>query len=680
MQIILENSALWLLPIILVSALAAWLLYFKSKSFNKGQRAFLSAIRFFIFFLIGILLLSPLLKSSERREEKPILVWMEDHARSMVLANDSETVKSVFANEDLLADLEEMYTVEKLDFGKSLTAASDSFNSPSTNLYEALNGVQERFYNQNVGGVVILSDGISNSGNNPAYAAQNITYPLFSMGFGDTTSSADMLIDRVVHNNVSYLNNNFPVEIYLKARELEGGSYTVSIADNSGKKLFSQNKSIKGNDYFERIDLFINAEKVGLQRFTVNVTPVGTEENLNNNTRGFTVDVLNNRKKVHIMGTGPHPDMGAIANALKSVEKYEVETFISTNLPEASAKADLYILHDPNAALLEKYASGKNSVWIFQGPTTPISELKKYGGVTAGSNSFEEVQAEINTAFNLFTLSEDEIDFTVDLPPLWSAFGKAEAVSSIYPLFYKRVGSVVTTDPIWFYAQESDKRKAFTLGTGIWKWRIEDYRKQKNFARFDALVYKSVQYLTTNKQERRFVIDIAGRFDQSEPIRAEARLYNSSLELTNEPDLKVTFTNEQNQSFDFSFSRAQNTYRLNAGRLAAGVYTFNATITLGDETFKQAGSFVVEQSLLEETDLVARHQLLRNLSSESGGEFFKGSQLEKLKQELLNNTAAKSIQTLETSTSSLINERWIFAIFLVLMALEWGLRKYFGNY
>ncbi len=605
---------------------------------------------------------------------------MEDHSRSMVLGNDSQKVKSILNDESILNDLEERYTIEKLDFGKSLTASSDSFNAPSTNLYEALSGVQERFYNQNVGAVIILSDGISNTGNNPAYAAQNSTYPLFTMGFGDTTSSADILIDRVVHNNVSYLNNNFPVEIYLKARELEGGNYTVSVSDNSGKKLYSQNKAITGRDYFERIDLFIKAEKVGLQRYTVNVTPVGGEENLQNNTRSFTVDVLNNRKKVYIIGTGPHPDMAALANALNSVEKYEVESFISTDLPDASTKADLYILHDPNAALLEKYASGKNAVWIFQGPTTPLAELKKYGAVTSGSNSFEEVQANINNGFNLFTLSEDEIAFTADLPPLWSPFGKAEVGTSIYPLFSKKVGRVVTTDPAWFYTQDADVRKAFTLGTGIWKWRIEDYRQQKSFTRFDALVYKSVQFLTTSKQERRFVIDMAGRFDQTEPIRAEARLYNPSLELTNEPDLKVTFTDEENQSFEFSFSKAQNTYRLNAGKLPAGVYNYKSSVTLGDETFNQSGSFVVEKSLLEETDLVARHQLLRGLSRESGGKFFKADQLEKLKQDLLANTEAKSIQILETSTSSLINKRWIFAIFLVLLALEWGFRKYFGNY
>lgn len=680
MQIILENSALWLLPIALLSALAAWLLYYKGKSFTKVQRGILAVLRFFVFFCIGVLLLSPLLKSTERKENKPILVWLEDHSKSMLLAPDSQRVKEVFKNESLLNDLEERYTIEKLDFGKDLNIASDSFNAVSTNIYDALVGVQERFYNQNVGGVVLLTDGISNTGNNPAYAVQGLAYPMYTVGFGDTASSADLFIDRVVHNNVSYLNNRFPVEVYLKARELEGKSYTLTISDSKGKELYRANSTIGGKDYFERIDLFLNAEKIGLQRYVVNVTAAEGEKNTENNIRGFTVEVLNNKKKVFIIGSGPHPDMAAIGNALKSVEKYEVQSFIAADLPQPDNEPDLYILHNPNADLLNRYASSKVPVWMFQGASTPLGELKSLGGVTAGSNSFEEAQAQINANFNLFALTEEEVEFTADLPPLWTSFGKPEVAGTAYPLFNKKIGAVATNEPIWFYTQNNNNRRAFTLGTGIWRWRIEDYRLKKNFERFDAFIHKSVQYLTTARQEQRFIIDIAARFDQSEPIRAEARLFNPSLQLTNQPDLKVTFTNEQNESFDFSFSKAQNTYRLNAGRLEAGVYNYKSEVQLGDESFTQQGSFVVEKSKLEETDLVARHQLLRNLAVESDGKFFKSDKIADLREALLESETAKSIQILETNTSSLVHQKWLFALFLILLAVEWGLRKFFGNY
>lgn len=679
-ELIFENSAWWLMLIVVLSALATWLLYFRGRSFTKAQRRILAVLRFAIFVLIGILLLSPLLKSSERKEEKPILVWMEDHSRSMVLNADSTGVRDQLADQELLEGLEEKYSLEQLDFGKDVLMPSDSFSASGTNIYEALSSVQERYYNQNVGGVVLLSDGISNLGNNPAYAAQGLPYPVFTLGFGDTTSSADMLIDRVVSNNVSYLNNDFPVEIYLKARQLSGNNYSITITDTDGKRLFAQTKAIEDNDYFQRIDLFLKAEKVGLQRFTVNVSQVGGEENLDNNSRSFTVDVLNNRKKVNIIGSGPHPDMAALANALRSVEKYEVNSYIATDLPASLEKADLNILHDPTALLLQQFVSKQEPVWIFVGPATPVGELQQLTGISLSSSSFEEVQPHINGSFNLFSLSEAEIEFASELPPLWSPFGRTETPGQIHPLFTKQIGKINTTDPVWFYAQTPERRRAFTLGTGIWRWRIEAYRQQKTFERFDALVYKTVQYLTTAKQERRFMVDIADRFDESEPIRGEVRLYNSSLELINDPELKITFTNEKGQTFDFSFSKTQSTYQLNAGRLAPGVYNWTSGVELGSESFTQNGSFVVEQSRLEESDLVARHDLLRTLSRESGAQFFKSTAVGALKQALLQSTEAKSIQVLETNTVSLINKKWIFVIFLVLMAMEWGLRKYFGNY
>lgn len=679
-ELIFENSVLWLLPIVLLSALATWLLYFRGKGFTNNQRKVLAAFRFLIFVCLGILLLSPLLKSSELEEEKPILVWLEDHSRSMVLGPDSAEVKRSLASTDLLSQLEDRYQVEQVDFGKELTKASDSFAGTGTDLYEALSSVQERYYNQNVGGMVILSDGISNLGNNPAYAVQGVPYPVYSVGFGDTTSSSDMFIDRVVSNGVSYLNNNFPIEIYLKARQLSGSNYTLTVSDNSGKTLHTQRGTVSGADFFQRVDLFLKAEKVGLQQFVVSVSRVGAEENLDNNVRTFAVDVLNNQKKVSIIGSGPHPDMAAIANALKAVEKYEVKSYISADLPPGDHKADLYILHDPTASDLNLFLDDRNPVWIFKGPSTPAEALPEKTNVTFSSGAFEDVQAVINSSFNLFTLTDQEIEFAGDLPPLWSPFGETEINGTSYPLFTKKVGRVSTSEPLWFYTQTPDLRKAFTVGTGIWRWRIEDYRQQKSFTRFDGLITKTVQYLTTSRQERRFVVDISDRFDQYEAIRGEARLYNPSLELTNEPDLDITFTDEQNKTYDFSFSKTQNTYQLNAGKLPVGVYTWESEVSLGDENFRQAGSFIVEQSKLEESDLVARHSLLRNISRESGGEFVKAAEMTSLRNKLLNNTEAKSIQVLETNTASLINERWIFAIFLILMTLEWGLRKYFGNY
>ncbi|MDZ7849123.1 MAG: hypothetical protein U5L96_21710 [Owenweeksia sp.] len=77
---------------------------------------------------------------------------------------------------------------------------------------------------------------------------------------------------------------------------------------------------------------------------------------------------------------------------------------------------------------------------------------------------------------------------------------------------------------------------------------------------------------------------------------------------------------------------------------------------------------------------MARHSLLRKIANASEGAFYKNNNWEALQNDLMQNPAARSYQVLETTTGSIVEKRWLFAVFLLLMALEWGLRKYFGRY
>lgn len=679
-EIILENSLLWLIPIVGVAALATWLLYFRGKMFTPTQRKVLAACRFLTLFFLGFLLLSPLLKSSKTREEKPILLWLEDHSSSMLSANDSDAVIENLNNFTIPTSLKNKYDIQYFDFSDKLTKPSDSFTGVSTNIYEALQEASEKYYNQNIGAVVLHSDGIANRGGNPSYVASGLAYPVFTMGYGDTTLQKDLFIERVISNKVSYLNNKMPVELYLRARQLQGESYELIVKAANGSTIFSKKLNISSQDYFERVNFFIKAEKAGVQRYTVSVGPVSGEVNESNNTAVFSVEVLDNKKKISIIAYGPHPDVGALNQALKALERYEAKTIIQKDWDGNIGDADLYILHDPSSVVLDKFRGSKKPLWIIYGSNTSAESFAKITELRTESESFEEVYPVASSGFNLFNVDEQYQLQLEEMPPLHSPFGELLSKKPIYSLYTKKVGRVATNSPLWFFTQEEDRRQAVILGTGIWRWRMYDYKENENHEAFDRLISKTVQYLTTDVRRQRFVINISDRVEQGQLLRAEARLYNRSLELTNEPDLKITFTAEDASEYDFSFAKDQNTYRLNAGRLPEGLYNYKSTVTLGDETFSRQGSVLIEKSYLEQTDGVARHHVLRKISSESGGEFYRSSQMEDLIVNLIDNTKATTYTYEETSTDRLINEKWLFALFILFLTIEWGLRKYFGNY
>lgn len=680
-EIIFETSGWWIIPILIAAALAAGLFYFTGKSFSRGQRIFLAGLRFVLFLGLGILLLSPLMKNTDRLEEKPLLLWLEDHSSSMLTGEDSATVKDFLEGSPALKEeLQEKYELVELDFSLELHNKADSVSVAGTDIAAALSELRERYYRQNVGAAVLATDGIYNRGSNPSYLASSLSFPLYTLGFGDTTARADLFIDRVVHNDVSYLGNEFPVEVYIRSRELQGGEYRLTVTSGQGAKLYQENFSITAEDYFERADLYLTAEEVGLSTYTVNLSLLKGEQSAENNSSRFTVKVLDDRKKIWIVGGGAHPDLAAITSALEDIDKYDVKTLLAFDDLEQIGPEDLVILHNPGLELLNKLDPRERTTWVLQGPATPINLLL---GTGQTSPSFEEVFAELNPGFDLFSLSDDEIDFSQDLPPLWSPFGRLELQGRIYALFNKKVGNVSTGEPLWFLeekAGEDTHRKVYTLGTGLWRWRIHNYRQNQTHEAFDGLVTKTVQYLLADVNQKRFVVDMAQKFEQSEAVRGEARLFNKAGQLVNLPEVEITFTDQEENTFDFNFSADARSYRLNAGRLPEGIYSWRASTELGDESFYEEGSVVVSRNQVERQDLVARHTELRKMARESGGKFYRQSDLEKLSQSLLDNPEAKSYQRLETSTSGIIEKKWLFFALLLLMTAEWGFRKYFGKY
>lgn len=91
------------------------------------------------------------------------------------------------------------------------------------------------------------------------------------------------------------------------------------------------------------------------------------------------------------------------------------------------------------------------------------------------------------------------------------------------------------------------------------------------------------------------------------------------------------------------------------------------------------GEFVVRDEQLEALNPTADFNLLRQLSQQTGGQFFTGNQFGDLQKYLLNRQVPDRLRASEELRES-INLRWLFFVLLLLLTAEWGLRKYLGGY
>jgi hypothetical protein len=92
------------------------------------------------------------------------------------------------------------------------------------------------------------------------------------------------------------------------------------------------------------------------------------------------------------------------------------------------------------------------------------------------------------------------------------------------------------------------------------------------------------------------------------------------------------------------------------------------------------GKFSVNKIELEQYELTANHALLYALSDKYNGQLIQPDSISQLTDLINNNNKIKPSIYEVTSTSNLLNSKWIFWFILGLLSIEWFLRRFYGSY
>jgi len=145
----------------------ALMVYFRDKTFLEEAswlKWLMGIMRTLAVSLLAALLLSPLIKSLVTDTKKPIVVLAQDHSES-VMAEMSEEGLQQYKDSytTLKASLQENYEVKEYAFGNEVREGIDfNFTDKVSNLSELLKSMYDLYSNQNLGAVVLASDGIYN--------------------------------------------------------------------------------------------------------------------------------------------------------------------------------------------------------------------------------------------------------------------------------------------------------------------------------------------------------------------------------------------------------------------------------------------------------------------------------------------------------------------------------------
>ena len=692
-NLVFSYPAWYILLCILIGGFFAGLLYFRDTRFSetRGLLTALTVLRFLSVTAISLLLIEPMVRYFDRDIEPPVVVLAVDNSQSLAMGRDSAAVREGYPQmvAELKASLSGNYDVAVYTFGQSIREdGTVDLSEPVTDLSSVFTEVKNRYANRNLGAVVLASDGIYNRGANPRYGLGAVPWKVLPIAMGDTAVRRDAFIAEVGVNRIAYLGNKFPIETTLEARKLDGRDLQFSIV-RGGKTLHSANIKVEGNAFRKTLRVLLDADLSGTQKYSLRIAPVDGELTVANNTRDVFVDVIDGRQKILILAGAPHPDINALRSAVSANENYTAEVALLSEFDGNFSPYDLLILHQipsPDAKSepfrLDLLKSDV-PVMAVVGTQTVVSMLSRYGlGVDLGgrAGSFHDVRAAVATDFSTFTLDEGLPAFLRDAPPLKVHFGQWRKANSADVLLYQRVGSIDTDDPLLIVNRNADRKTAVILGEGLWRWRLYDYATEGSHKRFDGFIGSLVQYLALKADKRFFKVNHERSFMENERIVFNAEVYNDAYEAVNDPEVSIVFKDEDGKDYPFTFSRTASAYRLDAGSLPTGTYSYLASTSRGGEKLEERGSITVKPFDLEGANLTADHGLLQAMADATGGRVFYPENAGEINDYLSENASLSPVSYTTEVFDTVLNLKWIFFVILLLLSAEWFLRKRSGNY
>ncbi len=681
------------LPVIALGLLYAGLLYVKNPLNKLGSSlsVVLFLFRFFTVSILGFLLLSPTIKTKNKQIEKPIIIIGQDNSRSILMTKDSIYYKGAFAVsfDKLVTELSVKNDTDCYLFGRNVVKGIiPNYGDNESDYSDFLYHIKQSYVGLNVGAIILLGDGIVNNGVDPIYAASDINFPIFTVALGDTLQSRDAKIDDVRYNSVVYLGDAFPIEVSLSATKLKGRNATLSLFDNN--KLISE-KTIKfSNDNFSSsVNFTVEAKVAGKRRYKLVLQPIGDETSIENNSRNIFIDILDSRQKILILAYAPHPDIGAIKQALLKNKNYQVESKYISGFDGKLKNYDLVILHQlpaiRNSAIkvLNRIAEFEIPSLYVLGGQSNLSVFNKYfKGINILSTVGSTVpsQFEYNNRFTYFSFNNELASQLAKMPPLSAPLGNYSVSEGAEVFGWQFINNVLTDFPLIVFYNKLGIKTGVISGEGIWLWRIHNQLQYENSTAVDAFINKAAMFLIADTDKRHFKIKSKGEYNINEDVVINAELYNKAFELVNKPDVSLTLTNEIGEKFNFVFAPFEDYYKLNFNKLPIGIYRYTANVKLGADEYSDKGEFIVQQLDSESKNLNANHRMLNKLAVEHEGTMYNANEIDTLLEDVNNLESMTSKIHYEDKFTGINSLIYILLGLIFLLSFEWFLRKYFGNY
>lgn len=698
-----NSSPVFILIAVILLIVYSWFIYrFTIPAVSIYMRTFLFLIRSLIIILLLLLILEPRISIKYNEKEEPVNFLFIDNSASLSVKDSLIRAGQL---RDLAAKVQSefstnlksyLFGIKPVEYDAE-KGADINFKEPLTNFYKIFKLIDSLKVKR--GSVIIASDGIVSDGNEPVYEAEKTALPVFTIGIGDTTPVKDLIVKDVSYNQFIYSGTPTVIETTLLSEGYFDGRTKLSLYEDD--RLIQSKDALLSPGGLNRIGFDYFPETPGEKKMRVTASDMTDESNIANNTRTFFLNVLKNKIKIALVAGSPSPDLSAISTILNTNKNLSVDKIVQVGPEKYWERLNLTVIDSADILLLVDFPSRntpaelsskvfssiqkKKPYLIIVTPDTELSKLKQYeNGLPFTIRKIIEeripVQPELIPGnFNqIFSGLSSRQDLWRTLAPVSRTGSEIIAKEGSEVLLNSIVRTIQTNSPLMVSRNIAGYRSIAFLAGELWRWQLGMSNDNPLF--LQGFFNDIIKWLNISGTKNQFTIRTDKKvYSRGERAEFTAELYDQTFSPVNSAEINLILKSGRNDS-DIKLTRANNgVYRGSIELNEDGDYSFDAIAFYdGVEINSDRGRFSVNTGETELLNTKMNSNLLKSLSSVSGGEYYPINSYDGIFEKLKTINSASQLEKPVYREYSLWTNEWIMAIIICLFALEWFLRKRSG--
>ena len=538
---------LWVIvPVVVAVGYAAWRTY-RDCPLTARQRWVLWSLRMGAVVILAWLLLLARSRSVVVTKEPPVLVVAVDVSASMTdnpgkfkQTRRDRAVACLASGK--VESLSDRYRIVRYSIGAEVEeglpeAADIRFNAPRSHLGAGLNRIVERMRAENVAGVVLLSDGLDQSGERPT--PQSLRVPVFIPELEDeftaaSGAAADFWVADVSHPRMMAVNWKAGIEVLVRRRGTGAAAFPVHLKQGA-RVLRTSMVEFGEGEPFKQVTFSVEPVEVGQILYRVEIVPPAETDGVaDNNNKEFLVEVTDPKNKVLYIEGVPRWEFKFLKRALLSERNYQLSAFVRSgagsfiNFDQVSgqAGAEMPVFTTEGLAAYRVIVIGdmegtaltddnRRNIRDFVdkgGGLLLVGAGKSYGPAGLMQSSFLK---ELMPAVSEAGAAMKEGRFSVDLTPAGRThpgLGELATEGTLPPLlsfwapvkageFSSVLVSAADGSPVVVVRRFGQGRVAMLLSDSLWRWQLGEAEAAAEKSLYSRFVTQIVYWLAPSEKD-----------------------------------------------------------------------------------------------------------------------------------------------------------------------------------